>query len=292
MGIFVYPVETDTSSELSKRMDGIIASVEKDDLVILQLPTGNGIDFEIMLADKIVAYSQRGILLLWHDELYRNQYQERLAGYVSLHKNINYDIKYEQIEIELFLLDIVSEADHRALPNYSLQKRILNMIMNGQKDSFVNIDIVDKTDFYVRKMFFDLYTAIQKRLHIKVIDIDETLDYILAYHASVARFGDGEMDIIAGNSIPYQNYDPDLAKQLKEIMMMQSDEKFVVCLSDVFEGRERYNEYAATFWKRHLEQYYDLYMNLCTADWYGSTFISRPYIDLIDKTPSVRYFKK
>lgn len=56
MGIFVYPIESDTPAELSKRMDGIIASVESGDLVILQLPTGNGIDYELMLMDKIVAY--------------------------------------------------------------------------------------------------------------------------------------------------------------------------------------------------------------------------------------------
>lgn len=129
-------------------------------------------------------------------------------------------------------------------------------------------------------------------LHIHVKNINDTLDYILEHHSSVARFGDGEMDIIAGNSIPYQDYRDSLANQLKEIMMLQSNEKFVVCLSDVFEHRERYNDYASTFWKIHLEHYRDYYNNICTAEWYGSTFISRPYMDLVDKSLSAGYFEK
>ena len=34
MGIFSYPVETDTPSELSKRLDGIISALESDDVVL------------------------------------------------------------------------------------------------------------------------------------------------------------------------------------------------------------------------------------------------------------------
>ena len=46
---------------------------------------------------------------------------------------------------------------------------------------------------------------------VTVKDVDQTLDYILAHHSSVARFGDGEIDLIAGRDIPYQAYDPALA---------------------------------------------------------------------------------
>lgn len=293
MGIFVYPTETDTVSELSKRQDGIIAAVEYGDFAIIQLPTGNGIDYECLLIDKIVAYSSRRVLLLWHDEEYRDQNQERLAGYACLEKNAVYTENCELAELELFLVDMIAEADASALPNYQIQKSILQMLINGEENVAYDEAIVDKRDFYIRKMLFDVYTyENEKKLRIHVKTINETLDYVLEHHSSVARFGDGEMDIIAGNSIPYQDYRESLAKQLKEIMTMQSDENIVVCLSDVFERRERYNDYAANFWKQHLEQYQDYYINLCTAEWYGSTFISRPYMDLVDKSPCAGYFAK
>ena len=131
-----------------------------------------------------------------------------------------------------------------------------------------------------------------RKLSVKVNDINYSLDFILQNNCSVARFGDGEMDIITGNDIPYQNYNEKLAQELKNIISLQSDENLLVCLSDVFENTERYNDFCNDFWKGHLEHYFEQYKKLCVADWYGSTFISRPYIDLLDKSVSKDYFSK
>ena len=127
---------------------------------------------------------------------------------------------------------------------------------------------------------------------ISVLSIDQSLDYLLEKGASVVRFGDGEMDLIAGRGIVYQEYDPELSARLREIMSMESDEHLMVCLSDVFTGLERYSIDAQNFWKVHLYYHLSDYQEICRAPWYGSTFISRPYIDLEDKTPSAGYFAK
>ncbi len=127
---------------------------------------------------------------------------------------------------------------------------------------------------------------------ISVLSIDQSLDYLLEKGASVVRFGDGEMDLIAGSGIVYQEYDPELSARLREIMSMESDERLMVCLSDVFTGLERYSIDAQNFWKVHLYYHLSDYQEICRAPWYGSTFISRPYIDLEDKTPSAGYFSK
>ena len=44
--------------------------------------------------------------------------------------------------------------------------------------------------------------------------------------------------------------------------------------------------------KAHLQHHLADYLEICQASWYGSAFISRPYIDLEDKTPSAGYFAK
>ncbi|MCK3936674.1 SP_1767 family glycosyltransferase [Streptococcus suis] len=126
---------------------------------------------------------------------------------------------------------------------------------------------------------------------IRVKPISQSLDYILEHSCSVARFGDGEMDIIAGHSIPYQDYDPQLASELKEILGLESNQHLMVCLSDVFENRERYTDACNHFWEGHLQHYQDYYRQICKAPWYGSTFISRPYMDLADKSLSATYFQ-
>ena len=128
---------------------------------------------------------------------------------------------------------------------------------------------------------------------ISVLSIDQSLDYLLEKGASVVRFGDGEMDLIAGRSIVYQDFDPELSARLREMMSMESNERLMICLPDVFTGLERYSIDAQNFWSlNHLPHFLEKYKNICRAPWYGSTFISRPYIDLEDKTPSAGYFAK
>lgn len=131
-----------------------------------------------------------------------------------------------------------------------------------------------------------------ENLQIHVRNIPETLTYIQEHHASVARFGDGEFDIMRGHSIPYQTYDAQLAAQLCEVYQRPSDEQFVVCQSDVFERLDRYTTEAQKFWRSHLQAYQNEYRQLSTSPWYGSTFISRPYIDLADKSVSAAYFEQ
>ena len=67
LGIYCYPVETDSDAELQKRLDGICAAVEPGDKAVLQLPTGNGIEFEFKLISKLRGMGAEKILLIVHD---------------------------------------------------------------------------------------------------------------------------------------------------------------------------------------------------------------------------------
>ena len=126
---------------------------------------------------------------------------------------------------------------------------------------------------------------------IQVRPILESLAYIQEQGASVARFGDGEVDLMTGSSIPYQDYDPDLAQALLEILETPSRADFLVCLPDVFQQLERYNSNAVHFWQQHFARYQTFYQEHCQSPWYGSTFISRPYIDLLDKGQAAASFQ-
>lgn len=64
MGIFNFDVSTDTENELSKRIDGIISSLQFNDLVFVQLPTGNGEHYDNLLINKIKAYNTKVCVLL------------------------------------------------------------------------------------------------------------------------------------------------------------------------------------------------------------------------------------
>lgn len=132
----------------------------------------------------------------------------------------------------------------------------------------------------------------QANLFIKVLNMQDSLEEILDKRASLVRFGDGEFDIMRGASIPYQDYDPRLAAQMKKMVFKGSTPNLLVGLPDVFENLERYNEYCRNFYQtvffpnnlpllKEIEARYNVYV---------STFISRPYMDLVDKSQSAAYF--
>ena len=111
IGLFVFDVSSDNDIELSKRLDGIIASIEKDDMVIVQLPTGNGQRFEVNLFCKIVAYSGRKPLALWQSAEYYNEKHDEYLDYLfdEIRPMTNFKNDILGIEKKKILIDFVSE---------------------------------------------------------------------------------------------------------------------------------------------------------------------------------------
>ena len=129
---------------------------------------------------------------------------------------------------------------------------------------------------------------------IQVMNNDNTVEYIIKHPGiSVVRFGDGELDIINGKYIYYQSYNMSLAKQLKNIVLKGSDSNLLVCMPDVFTKLNRYNFNCRKF---YYEDFFYQNRNILKNiekqnNIYGSTFISRPYIDLKDRSKVNNYFK-
>ena len=80
MGIPDCTEDSFSENELSKLLDGIIASVGCDDTVILVLPTGNGSEFEDRLIRKITIYSGKAPYIIWMDSNYHDLYKETFSS--------------------------------------------------------------------------------------------------------------------------------------------------------------------------------------------------------------------
>lgn len=132
---------------------------------------------------------------------------------------------------------------------------------------------------------------------ISVMSIDETLDELMKTEKSLVRFGDGEFNLINGKSIAYQEYREDLAQEMREILLHADDtkNKVLICLPEIFEifkGSFLQNEDSEKFWKQVLDDYGRFFQETCRAKVYGSTWISRLYIDNKDKSHAVTQFEK
>ena len=135
-----------------------------------------------------------------------------------------------------------------------------------------------------------IYVSGNKKVN--VMGILETLEYVRDKRISVARFGDGEIKQMCEVSIGYQEYDEELARRLKQVITMPDNDKLLVCLPDIFEKMDRYKAIVDLTWKQHLKWHQDLWMEIITSEkYYGNTFISRPYMDLADKSMCGKYFQ-
>lgn len=127
---------------------------------------------------------------------------------------------------------------------------------------------------------------------ISVQSTEQTLNLILNDSIKVVRFGDGEFDLIEGKSITYQQGSPQLSKQLRDVLFSEN-EKLLVCVPDFFENISRYTDSSIKFWKHDIRERERLYKEIAnTPRVFGSAQISRPYINLRDKSISKRYFEK
>lgn len=134
-----------------------------------------------------------------------------------------------------------------------------------------------------------IYVAGNKKVNI--MGILETLEYVRDKRISVARFGDGEIKQMCGVSIGYQEYNEELARRLKQVITMPDNDKLLVCLPDIFEKMDRYKAIVDLAWKQHLRWHQDVWAEIVTGEkYYGNAFISRPYMDLADKSMCGKYF--
>lgn len=127
MGIFNFDVSTDTENELSKRIDGIISSLQFNDLVFVQLPTGNGEHYDNLLINKIKAYNTKVCILL-HEQ-----------------------IEYEYILNSADLIIPTSNEVHAYLKEHNYSNVFYKKNINYEFSMISNSSNILSSDFYIKK---------------------------------------------------------------------------------------------------------------------------------------------
>lgn len=126
----------------------------------------------------------------------------------------------------------------------------------------------------------------------RVLTIEETAERIAREGLSAARFGDGELRLIFGDDIGFEPADDTLRRRLGEIIRAQ-DEGFLVCLPDVFDSLGAYTKNARWVWRSSLGYLAQTVKELISVDrLYGNAFVSRPYMDYLDKELAAERFAK
>jgi len=118
----------------------------------------------------------------------------------------------------------------------------------------------------------------------------ETVEYIKKTGCGIARFGDGELALMQGFSIPFQDKNNALAKRLKNI---KTTKNCLACVPNVFDLnalKQTTNEEEFNFWKKNLNKFLGLWKKLfgkCNV--VGDAFLSRFYMRKTDKSQTAGY---
>lgn len=142
-----------------------------------------------------------------------------------------------------------------------------------------------------------LYPAAQARVkRYSVMSIEETIDLLLRNpQLSLARYGDGELEMTWYKNIGFQPFDPKLSARLKALLQQESaaNPNCLICLPDAFRTTRNMRSGSALFWFFHKSFYFKYYESLLNNQiHYGNTSVTRPYHDYKGKQLSRTIFDK
>lgn len=146
-------------------------------------------------------------------------------------------------------------------------------------------------------LFLKYYLNGENNKIIKIYSSEETIEAIISKGFSVARFGDGEFDLMLKINHPkFQNNNKKLTNKLLETFNT-TNKKMLVCIPKVFDDEDLLylNSRAAKHWKRFIWKNIDKMIKIINKQRiYGNALFTRHYIDLKnkDKAEIESYFNK
>lgn len=128
-----------------------------------------------------------------------------------------------------------------------------------------------------------------------ILSIEETLNKINAEKCGCCRFGDGELEIIAGRDISFQRYDKNM--QLRLVQIISSPlRNCICCIPNIFGSLAGFRESTQRFWRPIAVKNRDVCRRLIESRYsynghvLGDPHISRPYLTIQDKTRAENIF--
>lgn len=116
-----------------------------------------------------------------------------------------------------------------------------------------------------------------------VASVEATCERISSEQLSFSRFGDGELAIINGRSIRFQEAHPGLAARLRDVATSEVEGHWVG-LPDVFGDLGYLTPRSRYFWWRWRQHHHrHVLETFPAAREYGNAFVSRFYMDWVDK---------
>lgn len=133
-------------------------------------------------------------------------------------------------------------------------------------DDFYHYELTDP-EYYLDKYDF------------KILNYDETVNTLLNHPMSFCRFGDGEIDLIHGQSIPFQQYDKKLVAIMKNILSTNIPNMYVGINYNYFHSTKNMTEQTRRYYLVAAKKYRDwLNENACKDRTYIAAGFNATYV--------------
>lgn len=135
-----------------------------------------------------------------------------------------------------------------------------------------------------------LYLRPHNKPHI--LSIEETIETIIHDNLSVIRFGDGEITLLEGSNLSFQEKNSELLKRLEDIITSQK-RGLLICIPGIWGRLTMFAPFARYFIMHHMYRYKHIWNNLLVKNMiYGDSYITRHYLAFTDKSQSEKIFKR
>lgn len=96
---------------------------------------------------------------------------------------------------------------------------------------------------------YELYDEMTKLRVPKVKTVEETIDVMINEHCSICRFGDGELSLMSGQSIPMQRFSVALQKRLIEVFSSNKVHIKIAILKSCYSSKANLTDINKDFWR-------------------------------------------
>ncbi|MBR3134492.1 MAG: SP_1767 family glycosyltransferase [Clostridia bacterium] len=196
-----------------------------------------------------------------------------------------------------YILESIENRDYEQTLKYCeilrqirkmLPKEINEKMSKPNAETYKEIEEYDM-DNEMLKRKADLLQEMQKS-PITIMNIEDTINKIKTERKSIARFGDGELDIIKGGEIGFQNKNEKLGQRLKEVLSAKQD-FCIIGVPDVLNSFDNLTEESEKFWINNMEMHRKTWLEYLHNDMeYGTSNMTRLYIRYKDRSNAGKYF--
>lgn len=108
------------------------------------------------------------------------------------------------------------------------------------------------------------YEELKQRLtFLTVYNETKTIEILEKEPKSFARYGDGEINVMKGESTGFQEYNAELAKKMKEQLIQKKDNLYIGLNSSYFESPVKYSDRNRRFYRLYATPYRRFFNEIC-----------------------------